>query len=167
MRIFILSFITIGSLCLGNPASLAKEVSFNYDIRPIMSDTCFLCHGPDEGNREADLRFDIREIAIADRDGSAAIVPGDPEESLMIWMINQEDEEDRMPPKKHPRSLMEDEKELFRKYVERFYLCKHLRRINILRYESIKNSIDSIMVIFRKTLPPFLYFKRKISTFFC
>jgi len=155
MRIFILSAITIGSLCLGNPASLAKEVSFNYDIRPIMSDTCFLCHGPDEGNREADLRFDIREIAIADRDGSAAIVPGDPEESLMIWMINQEDEEDRMPPKKHPRSLMEDEKELFRKWIEQgakyekhWSLIPPVAKepVNVSNPNWIRNSIDKFVL---------------------
>jgi len=118
MRIFILSAISTGSLYLGVSVSLAEEVSFNFDIRPIMSDTCFLCHGPDEGNREADLRFDIREVAIADRDGSVAIVPGDPEESLMIWMINSDDEEDHMPPLEHPRQLTEDEKVLFRQWIE-------------------------------------------------
>ena len=105
---------------LGICSSLDAEdpVSFNFDIRPIMSDTCFLCHGPDETTREADLRFDIREEAIADRDGSAAIIPGDPEESLLIWMINAEDEEDIMPPIKHPRSLTTEEKALFYLWIE-------------------------------------------------
>lgn len=109
-----------GVLTLANEEVYGKdeEVSFNYDIRPIMSDTCFLCHGPDEGNREADLRLDIPELAYADRDGSRAIVPGDPDESLILWMINAEDEEDLMPPPKHPRSLTEDEKKLFRTWIE-------------------------------------------------
>ena len=72
------------------------RVSFNFDIRPILSDACFLCHGLDADAREADLRLDRQEDAYAEReDSSPAIVPGDPEESLMIWMINQEDEEDR------------------------------------------------------------------------
>ena len=84
---------------------LHAKVSFNHDIRPLMSDICFQCHGPDAAAREADLRLDIRDQAIADRDGSFAIVPGDPEESLLIWMINAEDEEDIMPPKDHPREL--------------------------------------------------------------
>lgn len=64
------------------------------------------------------MRFDLRETAIAERDGSAAIVPGNPDESLLIYMINAEDEEDIMPPKKHPRSLADEEKELFRLWIE-------------------------------------------------
>ncbi len=119
MRIILLSITAIGLLCLGNPVSLAKEVSFNYDIRPILSDTCFLCHGLDADAREADLRLDIQEYAYADReDSSPAIVPGDPDESLLIWMINAEDEDERMPPQKHPRSLSEEEKNLLRKWIE-------------------------------------------------
>ena len=90
---------------LGMCCATSGKVSFNHDIRPIMSDICFQCHGPDANAREAELRLDRREDAFADRDGSPAIVPGDPEESLLIWMINAEDEEDRMPPKKHQRRL--------------------------------------------------------------
>lgn len=99
-------------------AAEEDEVSFNFDIRPIMSDTCFLCHGPDAAAREAELRLDLRAEAIADRDGSPAIIPGDPDESLIIWMINAEDEEDIMPPPSHPRSLTAEEKELFYKWIE-------------------------------------------------
>lgn len=115
----------VGSLLTASIASSCmlqaveeERVSFNFDIRPIMSDTCFLCHGPDATNRESELRLDLREEAIADRDGSPAIIPGNPDESLIIWMINAEDEEDIMPPPSHPRSLTAEEKELFRKWVE-------------------------------------------------
>jgi hypothetical protein len=82
-----------------------------------MSDTCFQCHGPDANKREAELRFDIRDDAIADRDGSPAIVPGNPDESLMIFMINSEDEEDRMPPENHPRRLTAEEKQMFADWI--------------------------------------------------
>lgn len=98
-------------------AGLKAEVSFNRDIRPIMSDTCFQCHGPDAAAREADLRLDIREEAISDRDGEAAIIPGNPDDSLMMWMINAEDEEDIMPPSKHPRVLTAQEKQLFHDWI--------------------------------------------------
>ena len=96
---------------------LQAKVSFNHDIRPLMSDICFQCHGPDANAREADLRLDVQSEAIADRDGSFVIVPGDPEESLLIWMINAEDEEDVMPPVDHPRSLTDHEKQLFNDWI--------------------------------------------------
>jgi hypothetical protein len=112
--------ITILAMCALISGSLqsAEEVSFNYDIRPIMSDTCFLCHGPDETTREAGLRLDIREEAIAERDGEAAIIPGNAEDSLITWMINADDEEDIMPPPSHPRALTSEEKDLFRRWID-------------------------------------------------
>ena len=103
---------------MGITASLPAEVSFNRDIRPILSDACFLCHGNDAQERKADLRLDRPEDAYADRDGAPAIVPGDPESSLMIWMITAEDEEDRMPPPKHNRSLSQAEKDLLQQWIE-------------------------------------------------
>ena len=116
IRLFSSSF-WILLLCIGGWVELHAKVSFNHDIRPLMSDICFQCHGPDAAAREADLRLDIRDQAIADRDGSFAIVPGDPEESLLIWMINAEDEEDIMPPKDHPRELTAEEKQMFHDWV--------------------------------------------------
>ncbi|MDA0349931.1 MAG: PSD1 and planctomycete cytochrome C domain-containing protein [Verrucomicrobia bacterium] len=102
---------------MSGATELQAKVSFNHDIRPLMSDICFQCHGPDANAREADLRLDIRSEAIADRDGSVVIVPEDPEESLLIYMINAEDEEDVMPPVDHPRSLTDQEKQLFHDWI--------------------------------------------------
>lgn len=100
--------------------SIADEelVSFNNDIRPIMSDTCFQCHGPDPKAREGKLRLDRLESATEDRGGYAALVPGDPDESEMIWLIFSDDPSEQMPPEEHARRLSDEEKELFRKWVE-------------------------------------------------
>ena len=112
--------ISWGAICLsyGLCAQVFAEVSFNRDIRPILADTCFQCHGPDANARKADLRLDIRELAMADRDGAAAIIPGNAEDSLVIWMINAADEEDRMPPIRHPRVLTVEEKQLFADWID-------------------------------------------------
>ncbi len=76
----------------------ASEPNFNRDIRPILSENCFLCHGQDPEHRGGDLRLDIREQAVAVRDGAAAIVPGDPENSDMIRRLLSKDPEVVMPP---------------------------------------------------------------------
>jgi hypothetical protein len=78
----------------------AAEPDFNRDIRPILSENCFLCHGQDPKHRGGDLRLDVREEAVALRDGSAAIVPGNPEQSGMIQRILSRDPEFIMPPPK-------------------------------------------------------------------
>jgi hypothetical protein len=72
--------------------------SFNKDIRPILSENCFLCHGQDPKHRGGELRLDIREEAVAFRNGSAAIVPGNPEKSEIIRRILSKDPDDVMPP---------------------------------------------------------------------
>lgn len=79
----------------------AGEVpQFNRDVRPILSENCFLCHGQDPEHRGGELRLDIREEAIALRDEGPAIIPGKPEESAMIKRILTKDPDDMMPPEK-------------------------------------------------------------------
>ena len=115
--IFLIPFLVAA---LDSNRVLADEelISFNRDIRPILSDICFQCHGPDANSREADLRLDVRQSAMADRGGYAALVPGDPDESELIWLIFSEDLSEQMPPKDHPRQLSQSEKELIRNWVE-------------------------------------------------
>src|SRR6266567_1687340 len=75
------------------------EVGFNRDIRPIMSDTCFRCHGPDKGARMVGLRLDIRGEALKPAvDGKIPIVPGKPESSEIITRIFSSDTSHVMPP---------------------------------------------------------------------
>lgn len=77
----------------------AGEVRYGRDVRPILADRCFRCHGPDAASREAKLRLDEREFAVAVRaDGKQAIVPGDVAQSLVWQRLTHPDEQHRMPP---------------------------------------------------------------------
>jgi hypothetical protein len=86
--------ITLPSAGWGEP----RPVDFNRDVRPILSDRCYACHGFDEKKREADLRLDTFEGATADRDSGAPIVPGHPEQSLILQRIVSTDPDLKMPP---------------------------------------------------------------------
>src|SRR5262245_43529170 len=83
-------------LCADEP--LPDVVEFNRDIRSILADNCYACHGPDNNKREADLRLDREEDALAQRDEGRPIVPGRPDESLVVRRLLSNDPEERMPP---------------------------------------------------------------------
>jgi hypothetical protein len=100
------------------PSQAQTAVSFNRDIRPIMSDTCFRCHGPDRGSRMAGLRLDIREAALKpNRRGQIPIVPGDPNKSYIIQRIFAENEAAFMPPPSAHKELTAKQKETIRRWV--------------------------------------------------
>jgi hypothetical protein len=107
-------------LLASSAASLAAEpLSFNKDIRPILSDTCFACHGIDSKHREAKLRLDTPEGAFAERkDGGAAIVPGKPDESLAWQRITTDDPDDIMPPEDSHKVLKPEQRETIRLWIE-------------------------------------------------
>lgn len=94
------------------------RVDFNRSIRPILSDKCFKCHGPDENERQAGLRFDVRESAVAALDsGATAIVPGKPDQSELISRIFSDDDSLRMPPPDEKKQLSDEEKEVLRQWI--------------------------------------------------
>ena len=93
-----------------------EPISFNRDIRPILSENCFFCHGPDPKHREADLRIDLFEAATADLGDYAAIVPGDREASE-TW-IRITDKADPMPPKKSHKKMTPEEIELIGRWID-------------------------------------------------
>ena len=97
-------------------AGAEAPLSFNRDIRPILSENCFYCHGQDPNHRKADLRLDQREAAVAVVDGVAAIVPGNPEKSLLIQNVFATDPDELMPPPKSHRTLTPEQKVLLQQF---------------------------------------------------
>ncbi|CAN5911753.1 PSD1 and planctomycete cytochrome C domain-containing protein [soil metagenome] len=96
-----------------------QPLQYNRDIRPILSENCFACHGPDESHRKGKLRLDSFEGATADAaSGFPAIVPGDGEESEVLWRIESEDDLDRMPPPDSGKELTPEQVAMLRAWIE-------------------------------------------------
>lgn len=94
-----------------------ERLEFNRDIRPILSDNCFACHGPDSEQRAADLRLDIPEGVFQDVSGTKIVVPGQVEESELWARINHADEDLRMPPIDSGKALDPAQRELVRQWI--------------------------------------------------
>jgi hypothetical protein len=101
----------LGSALAGHAAP--KIVEFNRDIRPILSDNCYHCHGPDAKHREADLRLDVREVAVS----AKAIVPGNADQSELVARIFNPDVDQRMPPPASHKTLTPEQKELLKRWI--------------------------------------------------
>ena len=99
-------------------AEPAARVVFNRDIRPLLSDRCFHCHGPDAKTREADLRLDTEAGSRADLGGSAAIEPGNTGKSELWNRVTSNDPDLRMPPGDDVEPLDKEELELLRRWIE-------------------------------------------------
>ena len=113
---FFASFVVLG---LGHSSLVAAPtLSFNRDIRPILSENCFACHGFDEKKRDADLRLDIAEGAYADLGGYKAIVPGDPDKSEAWTRILSNDPDEIMPPPKSHKTLTDAQKDILKRWIE-------------------------------------------------
>ncbi len=91
----------------------AAEVQFNRDIRPILSDNCFACHGPDAKHREAELRLDLRESALEKQ----AIVPGKPQESQLLERVRSSDPDAIMPPPSSHKKLSAEQIKLLEQWI--------------------------------------------------
>lgn len=98
---------------------LPETVDFNFHVRPILVQNCYLCHGPDPSGRKADLRLDTYEGATAAlKEGGHAIVPGKPSSSQLIYRIYNEEEDQVMPPPESNYKLTEREKALLKKWID-------------------------------------------------
>ena len=99
-------------------AGAAEKISYNRHIRPLLSDQCFTCHGPDATKRKAQLRLDVREDALKPaKSGSPAIVPGQPTQSALVTRIQTIDPADQMPPAKSHKSLTDEQKSLLTQWI--------------------------------------------------
>jgi hypothetical protein len=112
--LFVFSVLWVPSVLPAAEAPVPAKIEFNRDVRPILSDNCFYCHGPDKNHREADLRLDLREEAIT----AKAIIPGKTSESELIARIITDDEDDLMPPPDSHKKLTERQKTILKKWIE-------------------------------------------------
>ena len=148
------------------PVSLVSEtVNFQRDVRPILSDKCFHCHGPDKASRMAGLRMDVRESMFASRKNGAVVVVGKPEESLLYKRITHPNEGLRMPPTYSAKELTEDQIDIFKRWIEQGASWNQHWSFNPLIRPSephvknsawVRNPIDSFVLarLERQGLPP-------------
>ena len=117
------TLITAGALLVfatANAAVSDAPVNFNRDVRPILSDKCFACHGPEASSRQAGFRLDQRESAIGEAEsGNTPVSPGDPDASELIARITSDDESLRMPPADSHKTLTPAEIETLRRWIAR------------------------------------------------
>jgi hypothetical protein len=99
---------------LSRAASTESEIRYNRDIRPILSDNCFRCHGSDKNARKAKLRLDDRNVAI----DKGAIVPGKSAESELVKRIYTTNADDHMPPEESHKQLTDTQKALLKKWID-------------------------------------------------
>lgn len=144
----------IVGLLFASRLGVAAEIDFNRDVRPILSDYCYACHGPDQEQRQADLRLDTQEGALTDLGGYAAITPGNLEQSELIRRIFARDDE-AMPPPDHPKQLNESQKATLRAWIEQGAYWKthwayekpiRIPTPSILRTDDADNWIDAFVL---------------------
>tara|TARA_R110000850_G_scaffold7010_15_gene26474 strand:- start:136 stop:3051 length:2916 start_codon:yes stop_codon:yes gene_type:complete len=116
-RSIVNSSAAVGLILIATIGTLCADVSFNRDIRPILSENCYQCHGPDKEERKADLRLDTEAGAKADLGGYHAVLSGDPDASELVALILTEDRGDLMPPPKSKKKLTTAQKELLQRWI--------------------------------------------------
>ncbi|AMR33193.1 hypothetical protein A0256_18100 [Mucilaginibacter sp. PAMC 26640] len=138
---------------------IPDTISYNFNIRPILSDKCFKCHGPDAGHREADLRLDLPEVAyraLKDNPTAHALVPGDPDLSEVYRRISTKDTAEQMPPvSSNLKKLTSYEVELIEKWIKQgakyekhwAFLAPHSQVVpQVDNKEWPKNTIDNFVL---------------------
>jgi Protein of unknown function (DUF1549)/Protein of unknown function (DUF1553)/Planctomycete cytochrome C/Concanavalin A-like lectin/glucanases superfamily len=119
--VVVVGLATVLQACSSEVAGVAEEVDYDWHVRPILSENCFKCHGPEPKSREAGLRLDIRDAATAElpeTPGRHAIVPGAADESELMRRITAEDTEVRMPPQSEHKTLTDEQIETLRVWID-------------------------------------------------
>ena len=93
-------------------------MDFTNDVRPILSEYCFHCHGPDKSTREADLRLDLSKGAMKDLGGYSAVVPGKPEDSELVFRLHSDDKDELMPPPETGKRLNDKQKKILEEWIK-------------------------------------------------
>jgi hypothetical protein len=107
----------LGVLSQNSPAVEPGKVDFLREVRPILANHCFKCHGQDEAARKAKLRLDVRDVAVQPaKSGVVPIVPGKPDKSELVRRIFVEDD-DQMPPSAAKRALTQEQKEMLKRWI--------------------------------------------------
>ncbi|MBM3993137.1 MAG: DUF1549 domain-containing protein, partial [Planctomycetes bacterium] len=112
MRSIFLAFVASLMIPTISVAQTPKTIEFNRDVRPILSDNCYNCHGPAKSTRKADLRVDTKDGAMT------VVVPGKPKDSLLYQRITSVDVHERMPPFKTGKKLTDKQIDLIRRWIE-------------------------------------------------
>ena len=116
---FLTSLVLLAASILAPHPGRAEQVDFNREIRPILADKCYLCHGPDAKEVQGGLRLDLREVVTAPADsGEPAILPGHPQQSELIRRVTSDDDAEIMPPEESRKTLSAREIELLKRWVE-------------------------------------------------
>jgi hypothetical protein len=110
--LFILTFF------VGRLLNAALPVDFTNEVRPILSEYCFHCHGPDKSTRKAKLRLDLSEGALRDLGGYSAVIPGKPEDSELVFRLHSDDKEELMPPPETGKRLSGKQKKILEDWIK-------------------------------------------------
>ena len=133
----------------------AEKLQFGRDIRPILSDKCYACHGPDPAVRQADLRLDTKEGAFSEPSGYPIIVPGEPENSELVLRITHENIDQRMPPQIANRQPTQKEIETLIQWIaegaewEEHWVYERPKRVEPSAVENavwVRNPIDAFIL---------------------
>ncbi len=145
------AFVISAEACPAADSPIPERIEFNRDVRPILSENCFFCHGPDKNKRQADLRLDTSEGFLGAEGKPGAVMPKSPAQSELFARITTQNAEERMPPKDSGKQLSAREIAVLKKWIEQgagyeghwaFQPIKPVTPPNVSRPEFVKNGVD-------------------------